>query len=201
MFKVCYPVSNRMLHGLDCTTDNWPLNDKTFKWINGSNYNFVSYVSNGNLIRHFIKSSLTEAYSGHYFTIIPINEKFFENIYWQQVQVDTHLAYIKHNFGFAMGKIVVLIYYIGMIEIYCRRKNLLVRAIGIILVAVSNDCSVNLNGQVRIMAQAQNVDTYFEPVVLLHKIYIDPKWKPSKQIDGDSSGGAIWVNWLCLVFY
>ena len=41
-------------------------------------YNF------GNLVRHFIKSSLTEAYSGHYFTIIPINENFVENIYWQQ---------------------------------------------------------------------------------------------------------------------
>ena len=70
-----------------------------------------------------------------------------------------------------MGKIVVF-NGLGMIEVFCRQKNLLVRAMGIILVAVSNDCSVNLNGQVRIMAQAQNVDTYFEPVVLLHKKYI-----------------------------
>ena len=70
-----------------------------------------------------------------------------------------------------MGKIVVF-NRLGMIEIYCQRKNLLVRAIGIILVAVSNDCSVNLNGQVRIMAQAQNVNMYFEPKVLLHKKYV-----------------------------
>ena len=69
-----------------------------------------------------------------------------------------------------MGKIMFFSG-LGMIEIYCIKKNL-VRAMGIILVAISNDRSVNLNGQVRIMAQAQNVDTYFEPQVLLHKKYI-----------------------------
>ena len=190
LFSLEQDATRLRLYYRQLTEHSNPLNDKTFKWINGSNNHFLSYVSNGNLIRHFIKSSLTKAYSGHYFTIIPIHEIFFENIYWQQallnedqsvktdcvisllnaeddnlvkekcqtnsitkVQVDTHLAYIKHNFGFAMGKIVVF-NGLGMIEVYCQQKNLLVRAMGIILEAVSNDCSVNLNGQVRIMAQA-----------------------------------------------
>ena len=54
-------------------------------------------------------------------------------------QVDTSLSYIKHNYGFAMGKIVVF-NGLGIIEIYCIKKNLLVCAMGIILLAKSNDC-------------------------------------------------------------
>ena len=56
-----------------------------------------------------------------------------------KVQVDTSLSYIKHNYGFAMGKIVVF-NGLGIIEIYCIKKNLLVCAMGIILLAKSNDC-------------------------------------------------------------
>ena len=69
-----------------------------------------------------------------------------------------------------MGKIVFF-NGLGIIEIYYIKKNLLVRAMGFILVAISNDCSVNLNRQVRIMAQYQNLDTYVEP----QEIYIDLK--------------------------
>ena len=77
LFSLEQDATRLRLYYRQLTENLNPLNDKTFKWINESNYNFLTYVSNGNLVGQFIKSSLTEAYSSHYFNIIPINKRFF----------------------------------------------------------------------------------------------------------------------------
>ena len=77
LFSIEQDATRLRLYYRQLTENLNPLNDKTFKWINESNYNCLTYVSNGNLVGQFIKSSLTEAYSSHYFNIIPINKRFF----------------------------------------------------------------------------------------------------------------------------
>jgi hypothetical protein len=55
-------------------------------FLNGKPYIFTSYINldTNKLIRHFIKSQISNQYSGHFYSLIPINQRmFWKPVFWQ----------------------------------------------------------------------------------------------------------------------
>ena len=185
-----------------------PFKAETKYFLNDSQeYLFSSYTSDhiGGpvLIRHFIKSSSTDQYNGHFLSVIPLKDtNFFKANLWQQgllseeskpnicliaimqnkaqsviedsckssltnqTQIEQDVFIMPHNFGLTTGWIVV-INKVTIMQSFCKLNSILEKSKGFMVILMGQDCSLQLNSQIKIKAKKEQIG--IKSIVVLNR--------------------------------